>query len=103
MNQRNSPLLRLPAELRTRIYDLVFTDTSVHVKSAFVRGLYNATVDSHKPVVGLLCSCRQLYHEALPAYYELCTFDFNWGILGQMTARKAWSKCRLVTACNLPL
>lgn len=110
INATESPLLRLPPELRCRIYDHLFTSTAIHIRSVehgdeirserhFKLSLCETPSDhkeiplryaesfrtgykvrypgcsieqSHdKPVVpldiglGLLGTCRQLYHEAV--------------------------------------
>src|ERR1700761_7697565 len=42
-NSLNAPILRLPAEIRNRIYELIFADTSVHISSTAL-SLQQATV-----------------------------------------------------------
>ena len=57
MNQTASPLLRLPAELRNKIF-----------QSSIAKNLFVLEDPSQAPVlamnnIGLLSSCRQIYHE----------------------------------------
>jgi hypothetical protein len=77
LNQRNSPLLRLPAELRNQIYMFAFCNITVDVRSRYENDPIDNQnlIQGHRRVVGLLTTCRQLHHEALPIFYEYCTFD----------------------------
>jgi hypothetical protein len=62
-NQLNSPLLRLPAELRNRIYAYTF-EPGIHwyCKAAFLRNSYFWTDSEAEPMA--LLSCRQVNFEA---------------------------------------
>lgn len=72
-NRRDSPLLKLPAELRETIYEHVF------------RGLiYEGDVDGHraKPYnttepLALRQTCRQIRHETREAFYKSTIFHFE--------------------------
>ncbi|KAH4026227.1 hypothetical protein HBI24_158760 [Parastagonospora nodorum] len=67
-NQEESPLLRLPAELRNQIWEYVFTGSEFWVKR------FRSFFESHMccpphPTMGVLYTCRQMYQETalLPA------------------------------------
>lgn len=61
------PLLKLPAELRNRIYEMVLLDaTTTHVTTA------KAKPDWHSP--GLLRTCHQIRSEASSIYYAVNIF-----------------------------
>jgi hypothetical protein len=62
-NQLNSPLLRLPAELRNRIYAYTF-EPEIHWyrKAGFARNWYSWTDSEPEPTA--LLSCRQVNFEA---------------------------------------
>ena len=62
-NQKQSPLLRLPPELREEIYALSLT--GARVISAW-RRIVERKVSLNLDIHGLLMSCRQLRREALP-------------------------------------
>ncbi|KAI0583368.1 hypothetical protein Alg130_05707 [Pyrenophora tritici-repentis] len=61
LNQTNSPLLRLPSELRNRIFDYVYTD---------------AAMKPDKNAMALPLTCRQLNHETAILPYKYCVFSF---------------------------
>ncbi|KAI2485321.1 hypothetical protein Ptr902_04261 [Pyrenophora tritici-repentis] len=67
-NQLQSPFLRLPAELRKRIYDLACANEVVHVYNpiSLPRVPYN--------LIYLLQICRQIRYEAKTIFYSTCTF-----------------------------
>jgi hypothetical protein len=56
-NQINSPLLRLPAELRNKVYAYVFESASLHPPCPFHH--HNERIKE----LSILLACRQLYHE----------------------------------------
>jgi hypothetical protein len=72
-SQSDSPLLRLPAELRNRIYELTFRGETVRVRDA--RITYGSGIGKCKALclqcvprksrLSLLWTCRQVYHEAM--------------------------------------
>ncbi|KAH6638014.1 hypothetical protein C7974DRAFT_451219 [Boeremia exigua] len=71
-NQRNSPLLRLPPELRHRIYQYVFTGHEINISRVQPTIDYLHYRSSHPPNTfwsthpfrfTLNRTCRQLYHE----------------------------------------
>jgi hypothetical protein len=76
-NQRNSPLLRLPAELRNRIYHYTFMGSSVEVRQVGYRNMFVVVSDTFQRTVSLLLVCHQLYHEALSTFYELSALEFT--------------------------
>ena len=65
---KSQPFLELPLEIRLGIYELIFTFSKIYVL------LINAhpedrSVHIHGPDVGLLLTCRQIYHEARSEWY----------------------------------
>ncbi|KAF2833552.1 hypothetical protein CC86DRAFT_400176 [Ophiobolus disseminans] len=87
-NQIRSPLLRLPAELRNRIYEFTFLGTGVKIQSLVPRSrnprwmrqnlISNLESQSAwRTALSLLGSCRQIHHEALSISYEACMFDVD--------------------------
>ena len=66
MNQRNSPLLRLPAELRNKIYLYVFDDNAVSLPQP--HGIF-----ARYPM-GLAHSSTQCRYEALPHFWNNTVF-----------------------------
>ncbi|KAH6875152.1 hypothetical protein BKA58DRAFT_310606 [Alternaria rosae] len=65
-NQRNSPLLRLPAELRNRIYLYTFDINNIHLihQRRDRRGPRNSPYP-----MSLAQSCTQCRYEALPYFW----------------------------------
>ncbi|KAI4915323.1 hypothetical protein J4E85_010448 [Alternaria conjuncta] len=83
-NQLRSPLLRLPGEIRNRIYGFVF-------------------YGKNTTRTALLTTCKQVGHEAAPVYYshiDLSFFDFtdlkNLGLMRQMNQMIARAKPELL-------
>lgn len=75
-SQRNNLLLRLPAELRNRIYELVFRGKTYLFKSSI--HTKHARLDTtEKHIFGLLYVCRQIYFEAALLPYAMNTFCFH--------------------------
>jgi hypothetical protein len=69
MSQLQSPLLRLPAELRNQIYQEVFDTailrhTKTEIKSAQPKTKSSARFIRQAPALALVC--KQLYHETEP-------------------------------------
>jgi len=73
-NQTASPLLRLPGELRNKIYSYVFHGRSVTISLVCLRGL---TTPVPKTSPSLLRVCRQIHCEASSLAIELTTFRSN--------------------------
>jgi hypothetical protein len=71
-NQLNSPLLRLPGEIRTTIYTYVCISTTVN---------HGHPADGSKEGCAFtqtfLLACSQLYAEAVKLMYSLATFDLS--------------------------
>ncbi|CAN9265018.1 unnamed protein product [Alternaria alternata] len=71
-NQLNSPLLRLPGEIRTTIYTHVCISTTVnHGQPA------NGSKEGCAFTQTFLLACSQLYAEAVKFMYSLATFDLS--------------------------
>ncbi|KAF1997458.1 hypothetical protein P154DRAFT_393774, partial [Amniculicola lignicola CBS 123094] len=60
-NRTQSPLLRLPSEIRNQIYDLVFSGKKVYMGTE--HQLFEWPAYLHNVSISLLCACRQLYAE----------------------------------------
>ncbi|KAH7086857.1 hypothetical protein FB567DRAFT_592725 [Paraphoma chrysanthemicola] len=84
-HNRNSPLLRLPGEIRNRIYEYAFGGENVYSIAIFstpeVEGWDSEVFNSNIPNFGDLVSptmvCRQIYDEARTLPYALSTFIMN--------------------------
>ncbi|KAF2831423.1 hypothetical protein CC86DRAFT_378266 [Ophiobolus disseminans] len=93
-NQQESPLLRLPGELRNRVYDEVFRDTSLHVgyrhigvwdpaTPYFIRvtqeneGEGNSRVKGIANISGLITVCQQIYDETKTFSLSRTVFYFE--------------------------
>ena len=71
-NQLNSPLLRLPVEIRTTIYTHVCISTTInhgHPANVFKEGCAFTQT--------FLLTCSQFYAEAVRLMYSLATFDLS--------------------------
>ncbi|EDU46721.1 hypothetical protein PtrSN002B_002779 [Pyrenophora tritici-repentis] len=69
-NRKNSPFLRLPAEIRHQIYDLTITG-------------------ANKTVLSLLVTCTQINHEALQLLYSNVPLRIEaFGDIGQVLKNK---------------
>ncbi|CAA9964039.1 hypothetical protein PTMSG1_07398 [Pyrenophora teres f. maculata] len=75
-NQLTSPLLRLPAELRNKIYEYACIDTTVRAHQVMNLQIYrsNAPVSKRKPLA-IISTCKQMRHEASEIFYSHTTFD----------------------------
>jgi len=88
-----SPLLRLPGELRNRIYELVVGENIIVVSSSYKRpgktSVYLTSAGTPGPVtsvsgiftIGL--ACRQLHQETAPTQYTKNIFHFDDGQAGR--------------------
>lgn len=88
-NQRNSPLLRLPGEIRNKIYEYTFSGTSVYARNLRPR---RKDLRPHPSLV--LLTCRQIRHEATARFYNFTTFVFEQCedvcyLVGQVGRRRA--------------
>jgi hypothetical protein len=72
INQRNSPLLRLPAEIRNTIYELALHD--VTTKLVLKKGQRNRKLGRS---TALVHTCRQTRHEAQPIFNALTKFHMS--------------------------
>ena len=80
LNATQSPLLRLPAEIRNAIYTLVFSD------QVYKFAVWPYDEDGYRSMIGraeqpwclgLLLTSRQVHHETALFPYKLATFDFG--------------------------
>lgn len=69
-NESQSPLLRLPGELRNRIYELALSGTTWYIKNSN-RVVANNT---SKYILSLSRVCRKLYHETSTLAFTLGSF-----------------------------
>jgi len=72
-NQRNSPLLRLPAELRNLVYRYALGDRTLILSTRNRKTLRLRRRDT--PAFSLLAVCTQIHSEAALLPYSLNTFD----------------------------
>ncbi|KAI4714411.1 hypothetical protein J4E89_000091 [Alternaria sp. Ai002NY15] len=70
-NQRPSPLLLLPAELRNKIYKIVFLNTTININKLLIK---KDVLGRYPSVRAVLYTCRQIYIEASALSFTLCTF-----------------------------
>jgi len=76
LNAAQSPLLRLPAEIRNAIYTYVFSDQIYEYKASCSDAL-SITCRAEYPCLGLLLASRQVQHETALLPYKLATFLFE--------------------------
>jgi hypothetical protein len=75
-NQTNSPLLRLPSELRNRVYEYALGgDCEPFTIKASPIDFPMTLLDL--PALSLLRSCRQIYHETANLPYTLIKSKFS--------------------------
>lgn len=73
LQQDDSRLTRLPAELRNRIYELALPDTIIIPRRRPKMGIPCNKVCAP----GLLLTCKQIYQEAIGLYYSSTSFWFK--------------------------
>jgi len=80
-NQVQSPLLRLPSELRNIIYRYVFQGCSIWVTKNHQDLLYGLRLwcIHDLDIVSLLLTCRQVHAEAAILPYRFLVFEFHGG------------------------
>jgi hypothetical protein len=79
-NQENSPFLRLPAEIRNRIYELTLAGSIVKVKSTEHPSMsLQRSANSHGSgsALGLLHVCAQIRHDAQAIFWSRCVIDLT--------------------------
>lgn len=86
-NQRESPLLRLPAELRNLIYQLTFEGSPIKSLDKVAVSLYpnikfdraSTGIKFDRPCTRhhVLLTCHQIYKEAESLFYKHSIFAFN--------------------------
>ncbi|KAF1921839.1 hypothetical protein BDU57DRAFT_545234 [Ampelomyces quisqualis] len=76
-NQVNSPLLRLPSEIRNQIYEYVFHGVQVKVRKP---GIHPRRIQRYQPACSLLFACRQTRNEARPSFHAAATFKFGYKV-----------------------
>jgi hypothetical protein len=78
MNQCNSPLLKLPAEIRNCIYEYAFARGSIDfMKDSASSDDSSPHSRKHQGASALIHVYRQVRHEALPIFYTNTTFHFS--------------------------
>lgn len=73
-NLQNSPLLRLPAELRDSIYGYILGHRRIFLSGQHVR---HRSLTAGSVQLSLLQICRQIHSEALPILWSTNTFCFK--------------------------
>ena len=79
-NQRDCPILRLPAGIRNKIYKYTFRDTWAFPRPLKPTGQFSFWSDRSARwpcITGLLRTCRQIRHEATRFCHKLVTFDIS--------------------------
>jgi hypothetical protein len=79
------PLLRLPGEIRNRIYEYVFSDQTIHTVMDGPSGTiklsckttYDQSDDSYEKYIALTKTCRQIHQEARLLPFKYCVIH-NW-------------------------
>jgi hypothetical protein len=73
--------LRLPAELRMRVYEFIFMGTTAHLVSNQYRLLNDEVrrvpTSEYRGTLAMLYTCRQINHEASALPAKLMTFDLT--------------------------
>lgn len=99
VNQLDSPFLRLPGELRNRIYDYYFSDAVAVVKDTSGHSEKEKRFKQHFPntrPLALLEACRQICHEASPLFWNLATIGVQ-----ANTHVRAIGKLLMMPKCTL--
>ncbi|KAK7519306.1 uncharacterized protein IWZ02DRAFT_433845 [Phyllosticta citriasiana] len=86
--QKTSPFLRLPGELRNQIYEHLLTSPSLPSLQQKARNCHTATACSKLPRAdihpAILSTCRQIHAEATPILYARNTFAAHPSLLAKM-------------------
>ena len=94
LNATQSPLLRLPAEIRNQIYSYIFNDILYTLNVYKWRHDGTIRFFTYRPPpfydylghVVIPFACRQLHHETSLLPYQLATFDFGKAFVGDPNA-----------------
>lgn len=89
-----SRLLKLPAEIRNRIYELVFADSTVIIQKA-QKNVYRPES------IGILTACRQTYKESIGYFYSLTTFYGQWRTLATFVIRLSRRYAEFITSLRI--
>jgi hypothetical protein len=76
-NQQQSPLLKLPGELRNRVYEYALGGTIWTVGCTTATGSYGVNYEDRTHQKSLPLTCRQLYLETILLVYSLKTFRLD--------------------------
>ncbi|MCJ1333448.1 hypothetical protein MMC10_010147 [Thelotrema lepadinum] len=71
--QQNSPLLELPADVRSTIYKLVLTDRTVEIPQRRKLYPFGCLLPD-----ALVMTCKQIHDEAIKEYYACSTFEIKY-------------------------
>jgi hypothetical protein len=79
------PLLRLPGEIRNRIYEYVFSDQTIHTVMDGPSGTiklsckttYDQSDDSYEKYIALTKTCRQIHYETYVLPWKLCDYSLK--------------------------
>jgi hypothetical protein len=95
-NQTDSPLLRLPAELRASIYEYIFYGLTIQFHGDTFRNRQLV----YKGPVALRQTCRQLRHESYSTFFKCTKFNFDvyWEIDGmaELAGTNTWSSIQSI-------
>ncbi|KAF1921838.1 hypothetical protein BDU57DRAFT_563988 [Ampelomyces quisqualis] len=72
LNHEDSPLLRLPAEIRNAIYELVFATSCVAILPAW------AVAKTFVGATALLRTCRHMREDTQSLFFSATVFDLSW-------------------------
>ncbi|KAH6502771.1 hypothetical protein HBI56_167740 [Parastagonospora nodorum] len=101
-NARNSPMLRLPAELRNQIYRYALAGGVAFILPKKFRFKGNPRTRFSKNAFGLRCVCRQLRAETYSIFYNSYTFDLTGFSNGHDATRElAWREISLIESIRI--
>jgi hypothetical protein len=93
-NQQESPLLKLPPEIRNQIFQLAIGDKKYHTLSEPSRSFLRRWEDKH--AVALLRCCRQIYAETALLPWSQYTFKFS-----TSQQMRIWFRQQRAVYCNV--
>ncbi|EAT87451.1 hypothetical protein HBH56_051240 [Parastagonospora nodorum] len=79
-NQRTLLLLKLPAELRNRVYEAVCLHSTISIlpkNIIYHPGMFSPNATKHRSGLPLVQVCRQIRHESMPTFLRHTTFDLT--------------------------
>ncbi|KAH4107712.1 hypothetical protein HBH92_110310 [Parastagonospora nodorum] len=101
-NQRESRLLRLPAEIRNMIFDLACQDTAINIPYIALVQPREPHKRAHQGSSALLHTSRQVRHEAHPIFYFHAVFKFGGIGTANLNNKLGQHVCEHIRAIELP-